>query len=63
VDVASDSVVVQITGTEDKIASLLELLNPLGVLEMVRTGNIAMMRGAMSGKRYYQEKQTVNSGQ
>jgi acetolactate synthase-1/3 small subunit len=56
VDVASDSVVVQITGTEDKIASLVELLSPLGVLEMVRTGNIAMMRGAMAGKRYHQEK-------
>ncbi len=56
VDVAPDSVVVQITGTEEKIASLIELLNPLGVLEMVRTGNIAMMRGELSGKRYHQEK-------
>ncbi len=53
VDVAPDSVVVQIAGTQDKIASLVELLNPLGVLEMVRTGNIAMMRGDMSGKRYH----------
>lgn len=52
VDVAADSVIVEITGTQEKIASLLELFRPLGVLEMVRTGNVAMMRGDMSGKRY-----------
>ena len=52
VDVASDSVIVEITGTEDKIESLLELLRPIGVLEMVRTGQIAMMRGNFSGVRY-----------
>jgi acetolactate synthase-1/3 small subunit len=38
VDVAPDSVIVEITGTEDKIESLLELLKPIGILEMVRTG-------------------------
>jgi acetolactate synthase-1/3 small subunit len=52
VDVASDSVIVEITGTEDKIESLLELLTPLGILEMVRTGQVAMMRGTASGIRY-----------
>ena len=52
VDVAPDSVIVEITGTEDKIESLVELLRPLGILEMVRTGKVAMMRGDMSGKRY-----------
>jgi acetolactate synthase-1/3 small subunit len=45
VDVAPDSVIVEITGTEDKIESLLELLRPIGVLEMVRTGQVAMSRG------------------
>ncbi len=52
VDVAKNSVIVQIVGTEDKIEGLIELLRPIGILEMVRTGNIAMMRGDMSGKRY-----------
>lgn len=52
VDVAPDSVIVEITGTEDKIESLLELLRPLGVLEMVRTGNVAMMRGNSAGVRH-----------
>jgi len=52
VDVAPDSVIVEITGTEDKIESLLELLRPLGVLEMVRTGQVAMMRGNALGVRH-----------
>jgi len=52
VDVAVDSVIVEITGTEDKIESLVELLRPAGILEMVRTGQVAMLRGAGSGVRY-----------
>jgi acetolactate synthase-1/3 small subunit len=45
VDVASNSVIVEITGTEDKIEGLVELLKPIGILEMVRTGQVAMKRG------------------
>jgi acetolactate synthase I/III small subunit len=45
VDVAPDSVTIEITGTEDKIDGLLEVLRPYGVLEMVRTGQVAMRRG------------------
>lgn len=52
VDVANDSVIVEITGTEDKIESLLELLRPQGILEMVRTGQVAMLRGHATGVRY-----------
>jgi acetolactate synthase-1/3 small subunit len=52
VDVAPESVVVEITGTEDKIESLVELLRPIGIEELVRTGQVAMMRGASDGKRY-----------
>lgn len=46
VDVATESIIVEITGTEDKIDGLLEVLRPYGVLEMVRTGRVAMSRGA-----------------
>ncbi len=45
IDVAPDSVIVEIAGTENKINSLLELLRPIGILEMVRAGHIAMLRG------------------
>jgi acetolactate synthase-1/3 small subunit len=46
VDVATESIIVEITGAEDKIDGLLEVLRPYGVLEMVRTGRVAMSRGA-----------------
>jgi acetolactate synthase-1/3 small subunit len=48
VDVASDSVTIEITGIEDKINGLLEVLSPFGILEMVRTGIVAMRRGKRS---------------
>ncbi|MFC1592539.1 acetolactate synthase small subunit [Candidatus Omnitrophota bacterium] len=48
VDVASDSVTVEVTGEEDKIASLLNLLRGFGVVEVVRTGRIAVARGDSS---------------
>ena len=49
VDVAPDSLIIEITGTEDKIDGLLEVLRPYGVLEMVRTGRVAMSRGLRAG--------------
>jgi acetolactate synthase-1/3 small subunit len=51
VDVAPDSVIVEATGTEDKIEGMIELLRPIGIMEMVRTGQIAMTRGEHSGIR------------
>jgi len=45
IDVATESLTVEITGTEDKIESLIELLRPFGIKEMVRTGRVAMLRG------------------
>jgi acetolactate synthase-1/3 small subunit len=48
VDVAPDSVILEITGAEEKIEGLLEVLRPIGILEMVRTGRVAMARGATS---------------
>jgi len=45
VDVASDSLTIEITGDEDKIDSLLKLLKGFGVREIARTGRVAMVRG------------------
>jgi acetolactate synthase-1/3 small subunit len=47
VDVANDSLIVEITGDEDKINSFVEVLRPFGILEMVRTGLVAMARGVI----------------
>lgn len=46
VDVVPEALVVEITGTEDKLQGLVEVLRPFGIIEMVRTGSIAMTRGA-----------------
>ncbi len=48
VDVAPETLTLEITGGEEKIDRLLELLRPYGVLEMVRTGIVAMRRGGTS---------------
>jgi len=45
VDVSPESLIIEITGTEDKIDGLVEMLKPYGVLEMARTGRVAMARG------------------
>jgi len=50
VDVGADSVIVEITGDEDKVSGLVDLLRPRGVLEMVRTGKVAMLRGSASAE-------------
>ena len=45
VDVANDSLIIEITGAGDKIDGLVDVLRPFGILEMVRTGVVAMGRG------------------
>ena len=45
VDVANDSLIIEITGTEDKIDGFIDVLRPFGIIEMVRTGIVAMARG------------------
>ena len=50
VDVGTQSMVVEITGEEDKINALYNLLEPCGVIEMLRTGVVAMVRGQANGQ-------------
>jgi acetolactate synthase I/III small subunit len=50
VDVAINSLTVEVTGPTDKIDSIVGLLKPYGIKEMVRTGLIAMSRGATAGQ-------------
>jgi len=46
VDIAADSIIVEATGPEDEIDALVALVGNFGIKEMVRTGSIAMQRGA-----------------
>jgi len=46
VDVGKRSLVIEITGSNRKVKALEDLLKPFGILELVRTGKIACMRGS-----------------
>jgi acetolactate synthase-1/3 small subunit len=51
VDVSLDTLMVEVTGSEEKIDGLVDVLRPFGVVEMVRTGRVAMARGASGNGR------------
>lgn len=46
IDVHPETLIVEVTGTQDKIDGLVAMLAPFGILEMVQTGTVAMTRGA-----------------
>lgn len=48
IDVASKSMIIEVTGDENKIKAIEQLLKPFGIKEMVRTGKIALRRGSKS---------------
>jgi acetolactate synthase-1/3 small subunit len=50
VDVAHDSLVVEITGDSDKINAFIELMRPFGLKEIARTGVTALSRGMRSAR-------------
>lgn len=62
IDVAHDSLVLEITGGEDKIDGLVELLRPKGIIEMVRTGRVAMLRGNQSERKLAAARQRRANG-
>ncbi len=45
IDVSKRSVTVEVTGTDDKIEAFERMIRPFGLIEMVRTGEIAVSRG------------------
>src|SRR5436190_138575 len=60
VDVGKRSIVIEITGTDDKIAAFEQLVRPFGLIEMVRTGEIAISRGR--GERWFCLEQPDRQG-
>ena len=50
VDVHNDSLIVQVLGDEGKVDAAVHMFEPFGILEMVRTGRVAMRRGPETSK-------------
>ncbi len=48
VDVSNDRLMIELAGTEEKLEAFIELVRPYGIVELARTGVIAMPRGAQS---------------
>ena len=45
IDVSKRSITIEVTGTDDKIEAFEQVIRPFGLIEMVRTGEIAISRG------------------
>lgn len=52
VDLGAQSLMLEVTGTPDKIEGLLEVLEPFGIEEMVQTGRVSMIRGLAETQRH-----------
>jgi len=50
VDIARDSLMIELSGTEEKVEAFVNLVRPYGIRELARTGVIAMPRGAQPDK-------------
>jgi len=62
VDVAGDGIIVEATGDWAKVSALIELLKPLGIREIVRTGTVAIARlseGNITGQELDEEELAV----
>lgn len=54
-DMSRDSLIIEMTGAEDKVESFVEVLRPFGIKEMVRTGRAAMVRGPLISAKLPEE--------
>ena len=50
VDVSENALIIEVTGSEDKIDSLIRFLEPYGILELLKSGLVAMDRGEKTMK-------------
>ncbi len=50
VDVSPDALIIEISGTERKVEAFIDLMRPFGIIELARTGRIAMVRGDHSAE-------------
>lgn len=60
VDVSADQVMIKMSGTEEKIEAFIDMIKPFGIIEMARTGVIAMSRGNAATARKAKAKVAVS---
>ena len=53
VDVAPETMIIEIAGQEGKVEAFIEMMRPFGIVEMARTGRIAMVRGKSEKPRIH----------
>src|SRR5262249_57722249 len=56
VDVTPTTFTLEVTGDEEKLDAIVELLRPMGIQELVRTGKVAIARASKTARRPQEEK-------
>ncbi|MFO0843780.1 MAG: acetolactate synthase small subunit [Gemmataceae bacterium] len=51
VDIGIDTMIIEMSGREDKIEAYIELMRPYGIVELARSGRIALVRGARGAEK------------
>ncbi|GAB4323034.1 MAG: acetolactate synthase small subunit [Dehalococcoidia bacterium] len=59
VDIATNSIILQVVGTSDKIEGIIKMCQPYGIRELARTGKVAMVRGAKTTTVHEPEPESV----
>ncbi len=59
VDIATNSIILQVVGDEDKIDGLVKMCEPYGIRELTRTGRVAMVRGTKTTTVHEQEPERI----
>ena len=57
VDVESASIIFEITGSDDKVTAFLKVIKPYGIVEVIRTGLIALERGEHTIYEHCEERE------
>ncbi|MEZ6141140.1 MAG: acetolactate synthase small subunit [Zavarzinella sp.] len=51
IDVTLDTLMIEVSGQESKVAAFVELMRPYGIIELARTGRIALIRGTPEDRK------------
>lgn len=60
IDLNADSMIVEITGDNDKLAAFIEVIEPYGIVEMIRSGSLAIGRGSKLTSEMEKIKSSTN---